>query len=496
MFKSTNLANKMKKTLYLLTFLILIPFFVSAHGGHADPIIHITSAGFEPNELTVFEGDVVLFINNDEAPRQPVSDTTEVYPGFGDPEAIKPNDSWKFTFTDIGTWRIKDNLNTNAKGIIVVLKDPNKSIESQVVPSGSQDISSPSLFSKIKSLLGSFFHKIGSFFKVSPKTADSVSMAKEVDAKRLKEFKSQDENAKYTWLEDEAKREDPKIAWEYVKAAYNTPQGVVGNPHDLAHLVGQLIFKQYGLDGLSICDASFAFGCYHGLMERAFFGNKPEDYKNNLLKAADACKGVGAVDSPNYWSCIHGMGHGIATFREYKLDPALTDCNILPDGIQTYCQDGVFMEFSVNAPRSFYKPEDPVYPCDAVDQKFKIACARSQVQVMRLRFSMNTEQIAEACTATGNADIVFHCIDALGYFIGQNAPNSSNSAEAILSGCGEIKDKAAAAQCSAAAAGELVFQNSANWKDTVQKVCSSFEGDFESQCNARIDNVKKSYGRN
>jgi plastocyanin len=486
--------KKTSLTIFLFAVLFCLPHLSSAHGGHDDLIIRLTKQGFEPNEMAVFEGDTILFINNDDKERQPTFDSTKEYdPEFDSKEAIIPSSSWKFTFTKVGTWHIADKLNSQAKATIVVLKDPNKSIESQITPIGtSSGATAPSLFSRIKSFLGRVFHAIGSIFKIRSNSA-SNGQAENVDLKLLKEFKSQDERAKYTWLDNIAETKDPKVAWQYVKAAYNTPAGVVGNPHDMAHEVGRLIFQKYGLDGLSICDASFAFGCYHGLMERAFFGNNPKDYKDNLLKASEACKGVGAVDSPEYWSCIHGMGHGIATFREYKLDPALNDCNILSENLQTYCQDGVFMELSINAPKSFYKESDPIYPCDSVGQKYKIACARSQVQVMRLRFSMNTGEIARACVKTNNQDIIFHCVDALGYFIGQTA---SGNASEIVNGCAEIEDEAAAAQCTAAAAGELVFQNSANWKDTVKSICSKLDKEFQASCDKRVNSVAKSYGRN
>lgn len=461
----------MKKSVFLIACTFSIPLFVTAHGGTNDEnnIIRMTENGFEPKELTVTEGDEVLFINNNgDVARWPASNfhpTHTLYPEFDPKISIKPGESWTFKFDKPGTWRMHDHLIPHFTGTIVVLEDPGKIATTTEGPI----LENLGLWAKIKA----FFLKL---FRGSK--ASTVSG-----------FKSLDEKDKYAWLEDIANKETPEAAWRYVKAAYDTPEGVVGNPHDMAHLVGQLIYKKYGLEKLSICDPIFAFGCYHGLMEVAFDKDRgyEDNYKKDLLVAQDGCKAVGDMSSPSYWSCIHGMGHGIATFRNHSLDKSLKDCGTLDEGVRTYCHDGVFMEFSISAPPDFYKKADPIYPCDAVGENYKVACARSQVQVMRLRLGFDTTEIAKTCKETGNQNIIFHCVDALGYFIAQT---SASDAQDIIAGCREIADGPSQEQCLAAAAGELVFQNSADWKDKVKEVCQGSD-----KCAERVEQVKKSYGR-
>ncbi len=446
-----------------------------AHGdAHGELIIRMTKNGFEPKELTITAGDEVLFINNDDTNRWPASNfhpTHTLYSEFDSQKDIPPGESWKFKFEKAGTWRMHDHLIPHMTGTVMVLTDSTKG---QTLNTNSQGLTleNSGFWAKIKTFLSRLFR--------GSKTST------------ISEFKSLSEQGKYAWLEDLSRREGPETAWQLVLETYNTPEGVIGSPHDMAHLVGQLLYKSEGFKGLSTCTPVFAFGCYHGLMEIAFEKDSNAQYQNNLTKAELGCQNVGPETSPTYWSCIHGIGHGIATFREHDLKKALPDCNLLAETIRTYCQDGIFMEFSISAPESFYKKTDPIYPCNAISESYKVACARSQVQVMRLRLGMNTTQIAESCIKTGNQNITYHCIDALGYFIGQVAEGDASK---IVQSCQEIKDESSAAQCTSAAAGELVFQNAVGWKGSVKQICESLSGEFRNKCEERVASVKKSYGR-
>lgn len=469
----------------LLCLFLVTPFLVSAHGGVNDEelIIRMTENGFEPKELTVVQGDEVLFINNDDVDRWPASNfhpTHTIYPEFDTEGHVKPGESWKFKFEKQGTWRMHDHLFPHMTGTIVVLED--KTASGTSTPTQNDDDSEART---------SFWLKIKNFFKKLFGGQAKVSDAS-VNDDLLAEFKGLNEKDKYTWLEKRAELEGPETSWKYILAAYNTPQGVIGSPHDMAHLVGQLLFKEYDFEGLSTCTPTFAFGCYHGLMEVAFEGESDSTYKTKLQEARSGCEISGETNSPSYWSCIHGIGHGVATYRKHELEPALTDCDAFDSAIRTYCHDGVFMEFSISAPPSFYKAENPLYPCDIIAESYKTACARAQVQIMKQRFHFDAPKIASTCLASGQATIIHHCIDAIGYFVGQEAQGDGNK---VIKSCQVITQPEARAQCLEAAAGELVFQNFAGWQKNTEIICQSLEGKYKQACEKRINDVKTSYGR-
>jgi plastocyanin len=479
-------AKSLKGLIFIAALTLALPASLLAHGGVNDDelIIRLTESGFEPKELTVVEGDEVLFINNDDVDRWPASNfhpTHELYPEFDSMRGVKPGQSWKMKFENVGTWRMHDHLFPHMTGTIVVLEDLDKKATSTGTAVLSQNDlpGGMGLWAKIKA----FFSKL-----FSP----SVKGASAIDSQRLAEFKTLNEKGKYDWLKSIASEKSPEVAWQYVLAAYDTPQGVVGSPHDMAHLVGQLLFKEQGFEGVSTCTPVFAFGCYHGLMEVAFNGNGIATYRQNILKGKEGCSILGNEMDPTYWSCIHGMGHGIITYREHDTALALDDCDLVGNAVSTYCYDGIFMELSTSAVPSFYRESDPLYPCNAIAEKYRTACARAQSRVMRTNFGLDTREIADICEKSGSETIRYHCIDSMGYLMGQN---SLGDPEKVVRGCGEITGERNRSQCLAAAAGELVFQNMAGWQSSTQKICDTLSGTRKNECLDRVARIKQSYGR-
>ena len=99
--------------------------------------IEITSAGFNPPELTINAGETVVFVNKDTGRHWPASDvhpTHTVYPGSntnkcGTPEernifdacrGLAQGGTYSFTFTQKGSWRYHNHLNPSLGGVIIV----------------------------------------------------------------------------------------------------------------------------------------------------------------------------------------------------------------------------------------------------------------------------------------------------------------------------------------------------------------------------------------
>src|SRR3989344_2985529 len=122
----------MQKIIIFTLIMLFSPIIALAHGDtHDELIIRMTVNGFEPKELTVTQGDEVIFINNDEADRWPASNfhpTHTLYPEFDSLKGIPPGESWKAKFEKVGAWRMHDHLFPHMTGTIVVLSDPEKTI--------------------------------------------------------------------------------------------------------------------------------------------------------------------------------------------------------------------------------------------------------------------------------------------------------------------------------------------------------------------------------
>jgi plastocyanin len=114
----------MSRTKLVITSLLFIPFLAIAHGGENDEvIIQMTSKGFEPKEVTITQGEEVVFKNNDTVSRWPAADfhpTHGTYPEFDPLDGIAPGGYWKFKFDKTGTWRMHDHLIPHFTGTITV----------------------------------------------------------------------------------------------------------------------------------------------------------------------------------------------------------------------------------------------------------------------------------------------------------------------------------------------------------------------------------------
>lgn len=148
--------------------------------------------------------------------------------------------------------------------------------------------------------------------------------------------------------------------------------------HLAAHLFGELLYEREDLDGFTVCDGEYGFGCFHGFLGRAI-----AEHGESVVPTLDAAcveayglQGLG---------CSHGLGHGLVSYFGYdvpELVEALTLCGSLtwrePYG---GCRDGAFMEYNFRTmeqgPENRIRPfsfEARFEPCDMVPLESREAC--------------------------------------------------------------------------------------------------------------------------
>lgn len=152
--------------------------------------------------------------------------------------------------------------------------------------------------------------------------------------------------------------------------------------HEYAHLFGEALYRTEGLSGFSVCDAQFAFGCYHEFIGQAI----KENGTGVIASLNEGCRALRA----GYLACQHGIGHGILAhvgYGEETLQEAIALCSALPDGDPIGgCYGGMFMEYNVHtmwgedaAPR-VSESGSPFEPCSALQSDVRTACLYWQVQ--------------------------------------------------------------------------------------------------------------------
>jgi hypothetical protein len=173
-----------------------------------------------------------------------------------------------------------------------------------------------------------------------------------------------------------------KIQEEGAENAYKTLLRTYGNEssliqHSKAHEFGAALYSVLGEKGITICDSSFGFGCYHSFFIAAI-SDKGQKVIPQLYETCIKAYGILGT------GCQHGIGHGIL---EYVSPKEVLTATTLCDGIQTRtylgCSDGVFMDYyfpleqnasGVSVIRRNLDKKNPYFPCDQVTAKYQPSC--------------------------------------------------------------------------------------------------------------------------
>ena len=106
--------------------------------------------------------------------------------------------------------------------------------------------------------------------------------------------------------------------------------------------------------------------------------------------------------------CIHGIGHGLMAWYDYDLYDALEACDLIHQQFhQKSCYSGVFMENIVGGiaqdgqtesgtHHTRYLSDDPHYPCNVVEERYKHECYWLQTDHMHRLFG-DFDAIGVAC---------------------------------------------------------------------------------------------------
>lgn len=94
--------------------------------------------------------------------------------------------------------------------------------------------------------------------------------------------------------------------------------------HLLGHTIGDILFEQEGIAGMSLCTHDFRNACSHTMV----IGALMEEGVGALPKIRDACHSApGGIGS--YTMCFHGLGHGVLAFNGYSMDRTIEMCEQL-----------------------------------------------------------------------------------------------------------------------------------------------------------------------
>jgi len=178
-----------------------------------------------------------------------------------------------------------------------------------------------------------------------------------------------------------------------LEALAEQDETVRSEAHGLAHSMGRLSFAHYGdvAQAFGQCRETFSSGCYHGVLE-GYLASLPRLEPSSIT---GLCARTVPAGSPPLlkFQCVHGLGHGLVANFDADLPKALRFCDGLPgEWDRTSCYGGAFMEnvmiewhLRYGPPadggghvhytkKSMLKEDDPLYPCNAIAEKYRREC--------------------------------------------------------------------------------------------------------------------------
>jgi hypothetical protein len=178
---------------------------------------------------------------------------------------------------------------------------------------------------------------------------------------------------------------------------------VESNCHRIAHTIGSAALARYdGNVGRAFSEGSSSCwsGYYHGILERALIGARTKAELATAVQGICDDKDVRATTFIAY-QCVHGIGHGLMIRSGLNLRLSLSICEQLATSWdQTSCDGGVFMEnfntsYGIKSP--FLKEDDPVYPCNAVQERHKLYCYLQVTDRLLATSNYDWAKTAKAC---------------------------------------------------------------------------------------------------
>lgn len=207
---------------------------------------------------------------------------------------------------------------------------------------------------------------------------------------------------------------DPHVVYGAFTRAY--AQTSNGPRHAAAHLFGEALYRERGLDGLGVCDQTFEFGCYHGFLGIAI----AQEGVEVLPELDQACQ---KRWDDAYLPCQHGIGHGVLTYvGTENLIEALELCTTISWQPTGGCSSGVFMEYNFRTmedpARGVLRPlgENPYAPCDTLPAKHRPSCYFEQVQWWTSVYDRDFTRIGSLCAQIDSAKLRATCFEGAGNY--------------------------------------------------------------------------------
>jgi len=310
----------------------------------------------------------------------------------------------------------------------------------------------------------------------------SVENITRTDRQELRPDEVVDERERWSRRMDEVGAEQAYEEYKELYAPYD-----FGAQHTVAHIVGELLYEKKGIQGLSVCDATFAFGCYH-----SFFGKALADQGTEITQDLDevCIQKFGPLGT----GCQHGIGHGILEYMGHnKLAAALEACKMTTQIKNLFgCTSGVFMEYNFpvifSPDKTFTETRElnkanPYEPCSTIaPERFRKSCYYEISQWWERVLYEDYEKMGKLCQEILNREHMESCYLGIGNIA---APSSKYNVTETIKKCKKMPDIDTQLLCRAGASWSFFADPKERSKSP--EVCRGIEIEEESRCIQKSD---------
>ena len=205
-----------------------------------------------------------------------------------------------------------------------------------------------------------------------------------------------------------------------LQARYPNNDYIRAQCHPLTHILGQAATEKYPTvaEAFTHGDSFCWSGYYHGVMEGSISKIGRSELPDQLNSICANVEGRERY-SFDYFNCVHGLGHGVMAYTNIELFDSLALCDRLEGSWErSSCYGGVYMENVIvdnkNHFTKYLKPDDPLYPCNAVDDKYKNDCYLMQTSYMLKVLNGSFAKVFEECATVSEAGWRYTCFQSLG----------------------------------------------------------------------------------
>ncbi len=244
--------------------------------------------------------------------------------------------------------------------------------------------------------------------------------------------------------------------------------------HEILHRIGRHAFAESGSLGEAFTrgDTFCRSGYHHGVLEGVFTTPGGDSL---LMHLDSVCHDIPGRErySYNYFSCVHGIGHGLMAHFNHDVFAALKGCdNLSREWERESCYGGVYMENIISdtsdQPSQFLKKEDLHYPCNASSPQQQRSCYLMQTSHMLEVLEYDFFAVFAECAAI-SAPLSGICYESLGRDISGQAVGDAEIAAAY---CAYGVDKEARDHCIFGAAVDFIQSDGV---DTARDLCDLSE---------------------